>query len=665
MASRGKAKGFSMRKTYDLSRCEWTVAGYTPYEWHLRKSMETAAPPLAEIPPIPARVPGSVQAALREAGVIPDWNIGLDARLSEWVENRHWVFETALPDAWLKDGSRFRLNCLGLDYCGGVFVNGEQAGEFVGTHVPHVFDLSRLLKPSGNLLQIVFTDLPRWLGQFGYTSRYTEWKERFNYTWDWTSRVVQVGIWDSVVLEASDGREIRQMRCLADFSPASQSGYLKVWGEADADDRCEVEVSIRHDGRVVWTKPYPVAQFIRGIVWDALPVQPWWPNGEGDQPLYAVSCRLLDGGQELDCETRNVGFRHVEWRQCEGAPPGADPWICVVNGRPLFLQGVDWSPIRPNFADVTQQDYSTRVELYRDMGCNIFRVWGGAVLERDCFYDLCDELGLLVWQEFPLSSSGTDNWPPEDMKSIAEMSEIARSFIIRRQHHASLLLWCGGNELQGTIDGGKVGCGKPITKEHPMMRELDRIVAAEDPGRRFIETSSSGPRFTADEKDFGKGLHWDVHGPWSVHGSIEKDWPRYWQNEDSLFRSEVGTPGASPLDIIMKYRGGLPEVPGTIDNPLWRRQKWWIDWPAFVAEKSRQPQDIAEYVAWSQDRQKRALAIAAKIYKAKFPRCGGIIFWMGHDSFPCMTNTAIVDFHGRPKPAALALAEVFKAPKSE
>ena len=134
---------------------------------------------------------------------------------------------------------------------------------------------------------------------------------------------------------------------------------------------------------------------------------------------------------------------------------------------------------------------------------------------------------------------------------------------------------------------------------------------------------------------------------------------RYWSHDDALFRSEVGAPGASSVDIIKGYAGGLPLTPGTVDNPLWRRTSWWIEWPTFVKEKGREPQSLDEYVTWSQERQAEALRIAAEACKSRFPRCGGFIIWMGHDSFPCTANTAIVDFEGRPKPAALALAEIF------
>jgi beta-mannosidase len=277
-------------------------------------------------------------------------------------------------------------------------------------------------------------------------------------------------------------------------------------------------------------------------------------------------------------------------------------------------------------------------------------------------HELCDELGLLVWQEFPLSSSGTENWPPEEPRAMDELVEIARSYIARRQHHASLLLWCGGNELQGDLDGNQRGIGRPVTLDHPLMKRWQALVDEMDPGRRFLATSASGPRFCASEKDFGKELHWDVHGPWNCDGDPEKEWTEYWQNDDALFRSELGCPGTSPVDIIKEYSDGMSVLPGTMDNPLWRRTSWWIQWPQFLKDHQRKPRNIEEFVAWSQERQCHALDIAVRACKDRFPRIGGVILWMGRDAFPCTANTSIVDFHGRPKPAALAIGKIFRTP---
>jgi beta-mannosidase len=625
---------------HDLAALDWTLTGFTPFQWQFEKSMELGQELKSEIPPIPARVPGSVQLALREAGLLPDWNLGLNARQCEWAENRHWAYTTTLPATWWSAGQTVRLHCEGLDYAGWIMLNGREVGRFTGSFVPHRFDLTPHLGAGDNRLQIIFDCPPRWLGQFGFTSQITEWKPRFNYTWDWTARLVQAGIWDAIRIEVSDGREVLPARCWTD---GDRLHVVTAGGR--------MRLTLADGARVLRT-----GEFVDTLTWDNLPVERWWPNGHGTQKLYTVTCVPVDGGES---RSWRVGFKAVRWEPCAGAPAGADPWLCVVNDRPIFLQGVNWSPIRPNFADVTEAEVRTRLETYRDLGCNVLRVWGGAVLEKESFYNACDELGLLVWQEFPLSSSGADNWPPEDPRAIDEMAAIAASYIERRQHHVSLLLWCGGNELQGDLEGGKTGCGKPVTNDHPLIGRLAATVARLDPSRRFLPSSASGPRFVADAKDFGNGLHWDVHGPW--RGETEE----YWQRDDALFRSEVGAPGASPAAVINQYAGGLPVLPGSLANPLWRRVSWWLEWPEFLAEQGREPRDLEEFVAWSQQRQAVFLTRAVAACQGRFPRCGGIILWMGHDSFPCPTNTAILDFHGQEKPAALAVGKLFRAHASQ
>ena len=649
---------------YDLSQCEWSLTGYAPNTWRMTGSVELDEHITPEVPTVPAAVPGSVQKALLVAGVIPDWNVGLDSRACEWVENRDWVFTARLEEEWIEPGCDVRLRCEGLDGFGSVRINGRDAGQFKNAFVPHEFDLTPYVGEGVDVLHIVFqaSELPRWLST-GYTSRITEWKPRFNYTWDWTSRIVQLGVWDGITLEVGRGPRIETLRCTTHVDLDSGRGRVKVAAALAEHSGCSVRLEVLNGSDAVLAcREIPAGRLAAdGADLEDLQVELWHPNGRGAQPLYTVSCVLVDPeGREADRHEKCVGFKHVEWRANDGAPDGADPWICVVNGVEVFLQGVNWTPIRPNFADVTRDDVRKRVEVYRDMGCNVLRVWGGAVLEREDFYDLCDRAGLMVWQEFPLSSSGIDNWPPESPRAIDDMADTARTYITRRQHHASLLLWCGGNELQGSLDGRKEGTGKPVDATHPLLARLKGVVEEEDPSRRYLPTSSSGPRFRADEREFGKGLHWDVHGPWNIVGESYEDTERYWRGDDALFRSETGFPGASDARIIRRYAGDLPLVPGTVDNPLFRRTSGWIDWPLFVKERGREPADLEEYVEWSQARQAKFLQLAARSCKARFPACGGIILWMGHDSFPCTGNTAVVGFDGDPKPAAQAVGAVFR-----
>ena len=650
-----------MMKKFDLSELAWKLTGVTPFFWQWVGVEHVADHEMTEIPTIPAKIPGSVQMALFQANLLPDWNIGLNALQCEWVEHRHWIFETIIPDNWIHNRSEIYLNCQGLDGQGWLFINGEEVGSFNSTHKPYRFRLTPCVRSSDNLLQIVFDLPPRWLGQIGHTSKMTEWKSRFNYTWDWVPRLVQIGVWDTVSLEILDGTDILEMNCQATVDPLTWKSNLQISGQVSGGPEIIVNAFLHKDSQIICQKNVLVEEFNnQGVNWQDLSLELWYPNGLGFQPLYEVVMIVKDqNGYLCDKKSRMVGFKHVAWIACQDAVPEADPWVCVVNGEQIFLQGFNWTPIRPNYADVCVEDYQSLLQTYVELGCNILRVWGGSFLEKEIFYDLCDELGLLIWQDFPLSSSGVDNWPPEDESSIEEFTEIVRTYIERRQYHVSLLMWCGGNELQGSLDGAKTGGGKPVDLSHPLIRRLSNFVAESDPDRRFVPTTSSGPRFSAAEADFGKGLHWDVHGPWKADGDLKK-WQMYWEKMDALFNSEVGAPGASPTDIIQHYAGKQPTMPANAHNRLWKRFSWWIEWDIFKTEKGREPESLDEYVAWSQARQSNALWIVAKILKGKFPRCGGVIFWMGHDCFPCTSNTSVIDFWGRPKPAALALKGIFR-----
>lgn len=649
----------SAKRTFDLAQLKWRVAAFIPYLWSFDKLSDIEHAGDAEVGPVDAPVPGSVQQALLNAGILQDWNVGLNSRNAEWVENRDWVYQAELPDEWLQQGQQLRLRCAGLDYEGAILLNGKQVLPFCGSFTPYAVDLKPHLEPKGNLLQIWLQPPPRWLGQFGYTSRMTQWKPRFNYTWDWIIRLVQIGIWDSVTLDVVQDAEIRALTLHADFSPDANVGSLHL--AVDATGGASVQFSLRSGDRVVREQLLPVTGGMIRAVWTALPVDAWWPNGMGEQSLYTVDVKLLDGGNRvIDTQTRRVGFRHIEWQRTRGAAPDAHPYLCVVNGKPVFLFGVNWTPIRPNFADLKESDYRKRIANYRDIGVNVFRVWGGGFPEHAWLYDLCDENGILVWQEFPLSSSGMDNYPPDSEEAIAQMTAVARFYIDRLHSQACLATWCGGNELEDNL-AGHVSKQTTLTiAKHPLVVRLAETVAQHDAGRGFLPTSPFGPVGGFTQQTCGQGKHWDVHGPWNLDGPVDGAWRELWQHDDAMFHSEMGAPSTSSAAMIRRYKGELPEVPGTHANPLWNRQPWWIEWPKFAIEKGRQPASLDEFVAWSQQRQSDALALAIAKIKSRFPACGGAILWMGHDCMPCTTNASILDFDGNPKPAALVLKRILR-----
>jgi len=651
---------------HNLSSLEWRLWCYRPESWKLDYNFNKLNGTKADFFNIPVHVPGSVQKALKDVGIIEDWNIGNNYIKAEWIENRHWIFATKIPEEWIRKNSKMVLTCHGLDDNGVIIVNGKEAGKFNNAFIPYEFDITPFLTAENNTLAIVFKCPPAYLGQIGYTSKIKDWKPRFYYGWDWIPRIVQIGIWDNIFIRSEEKEIVRfeDVSIVTGADKIKDIGNLKISAELTAaalkgSVRIQLSASTGSKEQII-DETIPASQLREGKTWENLKVKRWWPNGLGDQVLYKLVYTLSDlNGNNQQVIERRLGFKNIEWLQCKSAPPEADPWICSINNKPVFLQGVNWTPIRPNFADLTERDYRKLISTYKDLGVNIFRVWGGGFPEKEWFYDICDELGLMLWQEFPLSSSGLVNYPPDTPEEIYTMSKISENYVKRLRHHVSVLLWCGGNELY------EFGDIVPVNDQHPMIRCMKEIVKAEDPARRFVTGSPSGPAIYGGLNNFGKKVSWDVHGPWTLPFTAEdrsmNAVKNFWSLDDALIHSEVGVAGAMSAEMINKYRGEFSALPANIDNILWRQVSWWIEWDDFLNDhKGREPLSLEDYVTWSQDRQTSGLVIALKANKSRFPECGGFIIWMGHDSYPCPVNTSIVDFDGNLKPVATELSKIWK-----
>lgn len=650
-------------KIYDASLLDWHLWCYRPNVWRMNFNFEQLTGSWAEHADIPINIPGSVQQALKSAGIIEDWNIGLNHNKIEWIENRHWLIATEVPDEWLaiNENEKIFIHCKGLDQKGILLVNGQEAGRFENTFLPYDFLITPFLKESNNNILFLFESPPENLAQIGWTSKIKDWKPRFNYGWDWTPRIVQIGIWDKVLIHRiyDDQPMFENLNVVASADKTKDIGSVSITAKLNKNALSQrIRVSLTGaEGEIVFEETFPAIDISNSVRWDNLDVKRWWPNGAGEQSLYNLHISLIDEtGNQIQQDTKRIGFRNIEWSQTRGAPIDADPWICSVNNQPLFLQGINWTPIRPNFADLQKDDYKRRLQLYKDMGVNTIRIWGGGFSEKECLYDLCDEMGILIWQDFPLSSSGLDNYPPEELNVVHEIAQIVTHYVNRLHHHTSLLLWCGGNEL---YEKGDVA---PVTDKHIMVKTMKEVVSLLDPARRFVAASPSGPAISVDLSSVGKGKHWDVHGPWKLPYTATDQTMKavedYWTRDDAMFRSEVGVPGAMSLETMNKYKGDFQLLPASMANPLWRNVSWWIEWDEYTATGGNAG-DINEYIKWSQDRQTKGLTVALKKSKDRFPACGGFIVWMGHDSFPCMINTSLIDFDGNPKPVFSELGKIW------
>lgn len=643
-----------MSCTIHLNGDDWKLTGWWKNQWRLLSNMELGISPISAVPTISAKVPGAAQADLMKAGMLADPNYGVDSTLGEWVNNREWFYDKEFSIPGDVQGEKFILCFDGLDYHGEIYLNGKKLTEFYGMFIPVEVDVTGIIRRNAsNYLRVVFYTDPEVDGQIGYSSRIRILKSRFNYVWDWCPRIVPVGIWDDVYLKVYNYVRITDFFPKAAADVESKTGKISVNTEITADMSGEYEFIYRisQNGKEFMAKSVTenlvaAKQHVSHEI-SVKDIELWWPNNSGEQPLYDIELTVISkNGRTCDRASKRIGFRNAEFVQNEDAPDGAMPYTLVLNGRRIFLRGVDWVPISPLYGSVTRDDYRNYLQRFKDMNCNILRVWGGAILEKKDFYDICDEMGIMVWQEFPQSSSGLDNTPPDDPDLLEELKKVSAVFIKRRRHHASHIIWCGGNELMWENF-------KPVNENHINIKMLKDLVEEMDPGKYFLPSSASGPVFVAKEEDFGKGVHHDVHGPWNYMG--EPDHYRFFNGDDSLFRSETGCPGISRLEALEKYRGNFNVWPPDERNHYWvHRGSWWLQMEQLTklfGEWKDTGEEIGQYVMASRFIQAEALRYAAEATRRREPASSGFIIWMGNEPFPNNANTSVIEYDGTPKPA--------------
>ncbi|HLK58032.1 MAG TPA: glycoside hydrolase family 2 TIM barrel-domain containing protein, partial [Chthonomonadaceae bacterium] len=510
-----------MPKTFRLSGNDWRILGLLPTEWAWRK-IGQADTDLDNLTPaasawLPAQVPGDVQSDLRDADEIPDPWFERNSRACEWTSDRDWIYRkefTAPPE--MRDMRRIRLRFGGVDFSCHVFLNGKHLGNHVGMYDPFAFDVTDVLNwDAPNRLIVVIDHAPKEpevQGQIGYTNRIRLWKARFAYDWDWCTRLIPLGIWQDVTLEADDGISITDVWVRSALNATLDEATITVHTSWDAPVRGRLLAELRYRGEdapflhdEAYLEEPTTEQTLTLTVTNPML---WYPNGSGRKldGLYEARVSLRsEMGATLEESAVRFGIRDVQFVPNDNAPDDALPYVLEVNGVRTFIKGWNWVPVDQLYGRPHAEKYRHLLRLAQEANCNLLRVWGGGLLERDLFYDLCDEAGIFVWQEFIQSSSGIDNEASTDPDYIAYCREQAEKMIVQRRNHPSLLLWCGGNELM-TPDW------KPLSNAHPNMAALKETVARLDPDRPFLPTSPSGPLFGADPDKPGQ-MH-DVHGNW-------------------------------------------------------------------------------------------------------------------------------------------------------
>ncbi len=620
---------------------------------------------------VPGTVPGCIHTDLLAAGKISDPFYRTQEFDAYWVGETDWEYSRSFEvTGSLLAHARVRLVCHGLDTLATLRVNGKEIGRTDNMFRRYEFDVRSALTSGINTISIRFASalnytirkeaerhLPGWnngdkLGFHGYIR-----KEQCNFGWDWGIRTVTCGIWRDIELVADDGVRIADVRVdqdhgrggKVDLAVAVRAGTAGGAGTS----KLSATVRLKLKGRLVAESNAPMRAGKATVKLTVAKAQLWWPNTMGEQPLYEVEVALEDAGGEVDRWTRRVGLRTL--RLDRHKDEWGESFQFVVNGVPFFAKGANWIPADAYNNRVTPERYRDLVASSADANMNMLRVWGGGLYEEDVFYDLCDEYGICVWQDFMF---GCYTYPTFDAEFMATVEQEAIDNVRRLRHHPSLALWCGNNELEQGLVGDEWTETSMSWKDYSKLYDtmLPRIVAEHDGQTDYWPGSPHSP--CGDRADHRNPTCGDAH-LWDVwHGLKPFEWYRSCEHR---FNSEFGfqsfpepktthgytAPGdRNVTSYVMEHhqRSGIGN--STIMHYM-------LDW-------FRLPVGFDATLWASQILQGMAIKYAVEHWRRSMPRGMGTLYWQLNDTWP-VASWASIDYHHRWK-ALHFMARKFFAP---
>ena len=648
-------------------------------DWYIHEDVAGAGEAkgfhLADVPApgwIPARVPGNIQSDLEAAHELqPLWYGAGDPRLHD-VAQKDWWYRRDIVVPESLAGKRLKLIFDGVDYACNVWLNGQHLGANDGMFRRFSFDVAAIIQPGErNRLAVRIERMPPELvhilvasdgAMSGGGENYPqEWGPDFfvtginqtrqllkglksptNFGWDWGVNIWTLGIWQDVRLEASGGARIEWLDVRTELDHDCRRATVRVKLEIDSQSAKNALAVVRIDGHGEAHETNIQAALSRGATETEIDLvlnEPalWWPNGQGDQPLYTLEARLLDAqsGELHDRRSTRFGVRDIRWEQVEGAPTDfINPYQLVINGRPLRMIGSNILP--PDLLFGRMDERGRRIiHLAHQAGMNTLRVWGGGVFPSEAMLDLADELGIMLSQEFPMSSCR----PETDDVFLANLEATISQLVKRYRNHACIIEWSGGNEMwwyQGD--------------DHAALHLLERIVAEND-DRLFRATCPiQGARHSP--------WHYDPETHYAHYDDeelLDTGWRR---GENKMMRyGEFGCHSLAHLEIWQREIPPADQWPAyDEDNPVlirknlaqavFTKEHWLMK--SILDSQFGSIGTLEALVKAGQYLGAHGLRYAVDALRRRGARIGGITTWVFNEPWPNGGGPYLVDYDGRP-----------------
>jgi beta-mannosidase len=598
-----------------------------------------------------ASVPGCIHTDLRQHELIPDPFYGRHEFNLQWIEDRNWNYQlTFVPMPELLKNQEIELVCEGLDTVATVRLNGEEILRCDNMFHRHRVSVKNNLREGDNLLEVRFDSAMEYIRthRTDFTTREFNdpvggctriRKEQCQFGWDWGPRFVTCGIWRPIFLEGWSNNRIETVAIRQTHS--SQRVEIQFTPElARTDEAATYRATVFYKDSVV-ASVEGTAQNLKCTVESP---QLWWPAGQGDQPLYEVSVELLNGGQSVSHWTRRIGLRTIE---LDMSPDEFDISAANgdklnrfgfrINGRLIFSKGANWIPAHSFVAGLTRADYEPLLRSMTDAHMNTLRLWGGGIYEHEEFYDLCDELGLLVWHDFMFACT----LYPADVEFLASVEREARNQVNRIRHRASLALWCGNNELT-LLNNDILGEREDRRSDYVklFLETLPNVLKEADPVTPYIHTS---PLYAVAGMPESKAPSTDEHD-WKVwHAQYPVE---HYETTQHRFNSEFGMQSYPSPAVAATF---CPPEELNILSPTFEAHQKHGGGNGiifhYVAQQFRYPRDYEAISYLSQINQAFCMKTAIEHFRRQQPQCLGAMYWQLNDCWP-VASWSSIEFGG-------------------